>query len=197
MEIQEIYQTQKQKIQKRLKEFKSLEEKSYFQEFLFCLLTPQSQAQKCWQAVEELSRLKKFTKNKVEQILKSKTRFHKTKTKRIIKALNNWDNIKSKLNNNTLELRDWLADNIDGLGMKESSHFLRNIGFSNNQIAILDRHILKNLKEFNLIKETKINSEKDYLRIEKIYLDFANSIGIPPDELDLLLWSKENGEIFK
>ena len=199
MEIQEVYQTQKQKIQKRLKEFKSLEEKSYFQEFLFCLLTPQSQAQKCWQAVEELSRLKKFTKNKVEQILKSKTRFHKTKADYILNAPYLWHKeIKGKIRADDPQWsRKWIVENVKGLGMKESSHFLRNIGFSNNQIAILDRHILKNLKEFNLIKETKINSEKDYLRIEKIYLDFANSIGIPPDELDLLLWSKENGEIFK
>lgn len=81
--------------------------------------------------------------------------------------------------------------------MKEASHFLRNIGFSNNQIAILDRHILKNLKAQNLIKETKIKSEKHYLEIEQIYLNYAKETNIPADELDLLWWSQENGEIFK
>lgn len=193
------YQKSKSKIQKRLNEFKSLEEKYYFSEFLFCLLTPQSQAKKCWQAVEELSELKKFTKKNVSQILKSKTRFHNTKTDYILNAPYLWHKeLKGKLLSSDPQWsRKWIVESVKGMGMKEASHFLRNIGFSNNQIAILDRHILKNLKDFDLIKETKIKSKKNYLEIEKIYLDFAKSINILPDELDLLWWSQENGEIFK
>lgn len=199
MEIQPLYQKSKSKIQQRLKQFRTLDKKYYFSEFLFCLLTPQSQAQKCWQAVQELSELKKFRKNQVEKILQTKTRFHKTKTNYILNAPYLWHKeIKGKIRkDNPHWSRKWITENVKGMGMKEASHFLRNIGFSNNQIAILDRHILKNLKQLNLIKDTKINSEKNYLEIEKIYLNFANSINIPPDELDLLLWMKENGEVFK
>ncbi|MBS3088474.1 N-glycosylase/DNA lyase [Candidatus Pacearchaeota archaeon] len=198
-ELLSLYQIQKPKIQKRLNEFKSLDEKYYFPEFLFCLLTPQSQAKKCWQAVEELSMLKKFTKKNVSEILKSKTRFYKTKTDYILNAPYLWHKeLKGKMRKDDPQWsRKWIVESVKGIGMKEASHFLRNIGFSNNQIAILDRHILKNLKEAGLIEETKIKSEKNYLEIEKIYLDYANSLSIPPDELDLLWWSKENGEIFK
>ena len=68
---------------------------------------------------------------------------------------------------------------------------------SNNQIAILDRHILRNLKALNVIQEDKIKNKKHYFEIENAFLNFAIKINIPIDELDLLFWSKENGEIFK
>jgi len=197
--IKTLYQKNKPQIQKKLNKFKSLDKKYYFSEFLFCLLTPQSQAQKCWQAVEELSKLHTFRKREVEKILQSKTRFHKTKTNHILNAPHLWHKeIKGKIRqDNPQWSRRWITENVRGLGMKEASHFLRNIGFSNNQIAILDRHILKNLKAQNLIKETKIKSEKHYLEIEQIYLNYAKETNIPADELDLLWWSQENGEIFK
>ena len=165
---------------------------------MFCLLTPQSNAQKCWQAVEEISKLPSLNQKNVSQILSKKTRFHNTKTKRIIEAFDNWQNIRQFLgNNNVRELRNWLAENVKGIGLKEASHFLRNIGKSNNQVAILDRHILKNLKEIKIIKDEKIKNKKDYFEKEKKFIEFSEKIGIPLDELDLLFWSKENGEIFK
>ena len=53
-------------------------------------------------------------------------------------------------------LRNFIAENVKGYGLKEASHFLRNIGKSDNQIAILDRHILRNLKALDIIEEEKI-----------------------------------------
>jgi len=199
MNIQQEYSSKKSEIQKRLKQFKELPEKKYFSEFLFCLLTPQSNAQKCWQAVEELSELSTFTEKKVEEILRPKTRFYKTKTKYILSAPYLWrKEIKSKIRADDPDWsRHWLIEVVKGMGMKESSHFLRNIGFSNNKIAILDRHILKNLEKNKIIENTKIKSKKDYLEIEQKFLNFAKSINIPIDELDLLWWSQENGKIFK
>lgn len=185
-------------IQNRIKHFKALPEKEYINEFLFCLLTPQSNAKKCWEAIGEISKLQKFEENKITEILKTRTRFYKTKSARLIKAKNNWNVIKKQLSNkNYFELRSWLAENVNGYGLKESAHFLRNIGKSNNQIAILDRHILKNLKSLKVIEEDKIKSKKNYLEIEKKFLEFAEKIKIPVDELDLLFWSAETGEIFK
>ena len=191
-------QDKTKQIKSKLASFKSLSEKQKFQEFMFCLLTPQSNAQKCWQAVEEISKLPSLNQKNVSQILSKKTRFHNTKTKRIIEAFDNWQNIRQFLgNNNVRELRNWLAENVKGIGLKEASHFLRNIGKSNNQVAILDRHILKNLKEIKIIKDEKIKNKKDYFEKEKKFIEFSEKIGIPLDELDLLFWSKENGEIFK
>ena len=87
--------------------------------------------------------------------------------------------------------------NIKGFGMKEASHFLRNIGLGDN-LAILDVHILDNLKTLGVIDEIPKNmSDKNYLKIESKLRDFSRLVGIPMDELDLVFWSEETGIIFK
>jgi len=189
-EIKEFYNSNKYRIKKRLNDFKKLEEKKYYYEMLFCLLTPQSNAKKCWGAVEELKKLNKFNTNNVSNILKSRTRFHNNKTRYIIEAENKFKIIKERLNDeNKIELRNFIAKNVKGYGLKEAGHFLRNIGKSENKIAILDRHILRNLKELKVINEEKIKGEKHYLEIEQKFLNFSKDIKIPIDELDLLFWS--------
>ena len=192
------YNQKKQEIKSRLTDFKNLPAEKQFEEFQFCLLTPQSNAQRCWQAVEFITKLKNPTHEQVLEILSKKTRFHNTKAKRILNAKETWQKIQPLFTQkNTVELRNQISKEVDGYGLKEASHFLRNIGLSKNQIAILDRHILRNLKNLDLIQEEKIKSQKNYLEIEKIFINYANSINIPSDELDLLWWSQENGEIFK
>ena len=94
-------------------------------------------------------------------------------------------------------LREMLAQEVKGLGMKEASHFLRNIGIG-GELAILDRHILRNLELYGVIDEIpKSLSKKIYLEIELRMKLFSSEIGIPMDELDLLLWAKETGIVFK
>jgi N-glycosylase/DNA lyase len=93
--------------------------------------------------------------------------------------------------------RDWLVENIKGIGYKEASHFLRNIGFGEN-LAILDVHILRNLKKVGVIKELpKSITKKRYLNIENKFKKFSDRIKIPMAHLDLLFWSLETGKIFK
>lgn len=97
-----------------------------------------------------------------------------------------------------VERRDWLASErrIKGLGYKESSHFLRNIGFKG--YAILDKHIVRCLAELSVIDSPKPPANrKSYLETEARMQRFANDIGIDFDELDLLLWSMKTGEILK
>lgn len=193
-----LYQQKKEKIKSRLNDFKKLSEEEMKKEFLFCILTPQSNAQRCWQAVENISNLKNPTEKQIAEILRTRVRFHNTKAKRIINALQTWEKIRKDLDNeNVVELRNWLAENVNGYGLKESGHFLRNIGKSNNEIAILDRHILRNLLANKIINEIKIKNKKNYFEVEKSFIKFASEIGIPADELDLFWWSEENGEIFK
>ncbi len=194
----QTYNEKENLIKSRLNEFKNVKEKEYFHELLFCLLTPQSQAKKCWQAVEKIKQLKKLDEKSIKEILKTHTRFHNNKTRYVLEAKKSWNTIKNQLDNsNIVELRNWLAENVNGIGLKESSHFLRNIGKSHNKISILDRHILRNLKKHDLIEEEKIKNKKHYKEIESVFLNYANKMKIPADELDLLWWSNENGEIFK
>lgn len=198
IDIKKDYENKKYGLKKRLEDFRRINEDDKYYEFIFCMLTPQSKAQKCWEAVLEIKKIENKNSNNIKSILKTKTRFHNNKTKYIIESEKIWPEVKLRLNNtNKKEIRNWIAENVYGIGLKEAGHFLRNIGHSNNEIAILDRHILRNLKRFNLIKEEKIKSKNDYFKIEDIFLNYAKSLNIPSDELDLLFWSQENGEIFK
>lgn len=100
-------------------------------------------------------------------------------------------------NINTFKKREWLVNNIKGIGYKEASHFLRNIGFGSD-IAILDRHILRTLKSIKVIDEISESLSKEkYLNIEEKMRNFSKDIKIPMDHLDLLFWYREKGEVFK
>jgi N-glycosylase/DNA lyase len=97
-----------------------------------------------------------------------------------------------------LARRDWLArePRIKGLGYKESSHFLRNIGFSG--YGILDKHILRSLAELSVIETPRPpTTRRRYLETEERLKKFASDVGIDFDELDLVLWSMKTGEILK
>ena len=107
-------------------------------------------------------------------------------------------NVKDVLNTkDAFKTREWLVKNIKGLGYKEASHFLRNIGYGRD-IAILDTHILKTLKKLGIIRKIPpYISKRNYCKIEDRMRRFARKKGIPLEELDLLLWSSETGFIFK
>ena len=96
------------------------------------------------------------------------------------------------------ERRDWLARNPDikGLGYKEASHYLRNIGFKG--YAILDKHIVRCLNEIGVIDSPKPpTSRSRYLETEDRMRSFSREVGIDFDELDLALWSMKTGRILK
>ena len=97
-----------------------------------------------------------------------------------------------------LARRDWLVKEkrIKGLGYKEASHYLRNIGLKG--YAILDKHILRSLAELGIIDDPKPpNTRTRYLTIEQKLKELAEMTGIDFDELDLVLWSMKTGEILK
>jgi N-glycosylase/DNA lyase len=96
------------------------------------------------------------------------------------------------------ERRDWLVKEkrIKGLGYKEASHYLRNIGLKD--YGILDKHILRTMAELGLIEDpTPPSTRTKYLATEEKLKDFAKKIEIDFDELDLVLWSLKTGEILK
>jgi N-glycosylase/DNA lyase len=97
-----------------------------------------------------------------------------------------------------LARRDWLAreKRVKGLGYKEASHFLRNVGLSG--YAILDKHILRSLAELGIIESAAPPTTRArYLDTEESLRRFARDIRIDFDELDLVLWSMKTGEILK
>ena len=96
------------------------------------------------------------------------------------------------------ERRDWLAQEkqVKGLGYKEASHFLRNIGVKGH--AILDKHVMRCLAEIGVIDTAKPPStRRKYLEVEQQLIGFARDVRIDFDELDLVLWSMKTGEVLK
>ena len=204
----EHYKKNKGSIKNRLRDFEDSykkDDKHVFSELCFCLLTPQAEAVECDKAIKELKKTGLLFDGKpsaVSPYLKA-ARFLNKKAEFIVNARslfkkNGCFRIKDRIDEkNILKTREWLVENIKGIGYKEASHFLRNIGFGKD-LAILDVHILKNLKAYGVIKEIpKSLTKKEYLRIENKLRDFCDKIKIPMDELDLLFWSKETGFIFK
>ena len=208
-ELLNLYVQKKNEIKNSLKEFskvKDMDDRRVFSELAFCLCTPQSKALMCWNAVERLNEngtLIDGNNKKIEKMLNG-VRFNKTKAKRIVKAREKFfqgKNFKIKevleKTDDDFNLREWLVENVDGFGMKEASHFMRNVGRGKN-VAILDRHILRNLHKHGVIEKIpETINESKYLEIEEKMRNFANDLRIPLAELDILFWSKETGFIFK
>lgn len=207
-ELLKSYRTKKEEIEKRLKDFKRVwnkSDKEIFSELCFCILTPQSKAELCDRIIRLLKNNKllyKGTTSQIRSYLKC-ARFYKNKSRYIIEARKLFLNskrilIKKRINKeNIKETRNWLVGNVKGIGYKEASHFLRNIGLGED-IAILDVHILRNLVEFGVIKTVSRSlSRKKYIEIENKLRDFSRRIKIPMAHLDLLFWSNQTGKIFK
>ncbi|MBI2658517.1 hypothetical protein HYX05_00230 [Candidatus Woesearchaeota archaeon] len=177
-----------------------------FEELAFCIFTANTSAEMGAKAVDAVRNvLINGTADDMTRRLEGIYRFNNVRPKHIVHTriyLKNSLNfeLKNKIKSfkNRDELRDFFALNKDvkGLGYKEASHFLRNIGFKG--YAILDKHIINSLHEFGVLKTNeKPKNAKAYLEIEQKFKDFSKEIGIGVDELDLLLWSRKNGRILK
>ena len=191
-----------------LKDIDKTDDERIFEELCFCIFTANTSAEMGLKAVDAIRDiLKDGSAEEMTKKLEGVYRFNVLRPQYIIHTrdyLKKEFNFKLKekiesIKHDADELRNFFAINpgIKGLSYKEASHFLRNIGF--NGYAILDKHIINSLIEFNVIeKDIKLPlTIKTYPEIEKKMKIFSNELGIPMDELDLLLWSRKNGKILK
>ena len=178
-----------------------------FEELAFALLAIQSSARRSDSAVRELARsglLLHGDADVIAEFLRHRIRFHNHKAQYLVRARERFlgtrpPSLKSALEGfaTNREARTWFVREVDGLGMKEASHFLRNIG-RGEDLAILDRHILRNLVRHRVIgRLPKTLTPNRYKAIEARLSEFAESLGTSVGVLDLLWWSRETGEIFK
>ncbi|CAD7776651.1 N-glycosylase/DNA lyase [Candidatus Methanoperedenaceae archaeon GB37] len=208
-ELQQTYKSIREQIIVRLGEFgqvmKEGGEDRIFAELVFCILTPQSRAKLCWAAVESLMSKDLLLKGGREEIVRelSGVRFKYRKAEYIIAAREEFiDNGELDIREKIIglgveERRDFLVRKVKGIGYKEASHFLRNVALSED-MAILDRHVLRSLRSLGVIEEIPRSlSRKRYLEIEEKMKDFAEEFCIPMSHLDLTLWYRETGEVFK
>ena len=191
-------------IEERMKEFGSLGEKEdneIFKELCFCFMTANFSASGGIKIQNEIGDgfLHLTEEELAQKLLELGHRFPNARAKFVLEARKHKDNIKQTLSSfsEDKEAREWLAKNIKGLGMKESSHFLRNIGYKN--VAIIDFHIIDLLARHGLIEKPKSRSltPKQYLEIEKVLEQIAEESGLSLGELDLYLWYDETGKVLK
>lgn len=194
----------KQIIDNRMNEFSKLGKQSsneIFKELCFCFLTANFSAEGGIRIQKEIN--DKFLSSSefelAEELKKLGHRFPNARANYISEAQKHKDNIKETLNSfqNEQNLRKWIVDNIKGLGFKEASHFLRNIGYRN--LAIIDFHIVDLLVRQGLIEPLKSKSltPKKYLEIENVLKEIAEKTNTNLGELDLYLWYEETGKILK
>jgi N-glycosylase/DNA lyase len=202
-ELQQLYSEQQGAIRRRLEEFANVPRSSWFYELCFCLCTPQSSAVHAMQVQRVLEQEQFFTHgHDVLHVLRDPDtyiRFHNTKHIRLHRAREQWHEIENLIQREDMpirDLRDALADCVNGIGLKEASHYLRNIGRRN--LAIIDRHLLTNLVRCNVYSEVPaISSRKNYHAVELAFEQYSNDVGIEMDELDLLFWCAQTGHILK
>ena len=191
----------KTQVNKRIEEFKKINKNSsdeLFKEMCFCILTANFSAERSIHIHKKLSKC--FLTDSQEiltiKLKKNGYRFPNTRAGYITKSMKRKEILKTIiLSLEREERREWLVKNIKGLGFKEASHFLRNIGF--DDYAIIDSHILDLLERYKFIKQPKTFTRKKYMEIEKILQTIAAQTNLTLAELDLYLWYMETGKIFK
>jgi N-glycosylase/DNA lyase len=209
-ELRSDYRRKKPLIEKRLAEFRAVYRKgdrAVFAELCFCILTAGSSAEMGMRTIAALGDL---LHSGTERELQERARLHRVRFWRLRpsyicrtreylreccgmelrRLLETFPDAETR--------REFFAGNraIKGLGYKEASHFLRNIGFSG--YAILDKHIVNSLREMRVIpKSLRPSNRAGYLAIERKMRQFSTKLGIDMDRLDLLLWSRKTGKILK
>jgi N-glycosylase/DNA lyase len=206
------YAKRRKEIRARLREFRRVwqtgSDRRLWEEMVYCIFTAGASAKMGLRSVETLRPLlesgaqremtraliaagaHRFPNARPEYVVVTRDYLQQSFSMRLRERLTSFDD--------PFERRDWLANDprVKGLGYKEASHFLRNIGFQG--YGILDKHIVRCLCELGVIDSPKPpTARRGYLETEQRMREFAAKARIDFDELDLLLWSMKTGEILK
>ena len=208
--IRETHSVRRDEIRRRLSGFEAIlrsgTDDDLWEEMVFCFFTGGCSAKMGMRSINAVRHL--LQNGDQTELAKALTGVHRSPNARSRYIVASRDflrehcdlKLRSKLQSFEchFERRDWLVreKGIKGLGYKEASHFLRNIGFKG--YAILDKHVLRCLAELKIIDDPKPpNTRSAYLRVEQKLKDLTAATQIDLDEMDLVLWSMRTGEILK
>jgi len=197
-------------IRGRLAEFKAVRHESddvrLWEEMVFCFFTGGCSARMGMRSIEVVRPL--LESGTQVQLAKALTGVHRYPNERAKYIVHSRNFLKADCDlkiserlagfDDDIARRDWLAreKGIKGLGYKEASHFLRNVGYGG--YAILDKHVLRCLAELKIIDEPKPpNTRTKYLTVEAKLRRLTEKVRIDFDELDLVLWSIKTGAVLK
>lgn len=87
------------------------------------------------------------------------------------------------------DARRRLALEVSGLGPKQASLFLRNIGYAAH-VAVLDIHVLTYMNWVGLTETLirSVSTVRKYEALEDAFVEHAYSFGYTPDHFDLAVW---------
>ena len=208
--IRAAHSERRREIRARLAEFEEVRrtatDERLWEELVFCIFTAGASARMGLGSIEAVRHLLGCgTQPELAAALQSKHRYPNSRSGYIVVTRAHLESdcrmrLRERLESfeDPVERRDWLARTrgIKGLGYKESSHFLRNVGYRG--YAILDKHILRCLAEVGVLDTPQPPATRArYLSTEERLRRFAEDLGVDFDELDLVLWSMKTGEILK
>jgi N-glycosylase/DNA lyase len=192
----------KNTIDRRMWEFDELGQRGnedWFSELCFCILTANGSADRGIK-IQKVIGHEGFLRDSEEKLaLRLKGlghRFPNTRAKFIITARKHWE-IKDIIHGrNSSSARRWLVEHVKGIGLKEASHFLRNVGYKD--VAIIDRHILWMMAEYRLIERVpKSVNRRFYMDCEEKLKEIGRRTGLRLAELDLYIWYMRTGKVLK
>mgnify|MGYP001071328712 FL=1 len=201
--VEKLKQSEVRKlVDARLREFEGIGNKpstEIFKELCFCILTANFNAEKSMKIQKDVGDgFLVLSESQLSRELSNLGhRYPSARAKYIVEARRYKDTIKEIIRSFKDEnpLREWLVENVSGIGYKEASHFLRNIGYKN--YAIIDFHIIDILTRYKLIEKLRSPTKGKYLEIEKLLKEIARKLDLSLAELDLYLWFIETGKILK
>jgi N-glycosylase/DNA lyase len=193
-------------VDNRIAEFLEVNDKdtyAWFEELTYCLLTAYSSAERGQLCVDALCDCRALLDGEIgevaETLRRQGHRFAERRAEYIVEARKLAPDLKRTIEgfSNARDARKWLVENVKGLGWKESSHFLRNVGYFD--VAILDRHIVSNMREHGLIQDDgkKGLTKRRYLEYERLLEYVAERVDMTLGEMDLYLWYRKTGKVLK
>lgn len=210
-ELKKNYLEKRATIRARLAEFEAIlhkgDDQRLFEELVYCIFTAGASARMGLNSIERVRpHLLKAGHQRLTNLLIGAHRYPNARSEYVVHTRNFLRQdcglrLRERLESfgdDADARRDFFAKNpgVKGIGYKEASHYLRNIGYCG--YAILDKHILRTLNELGVIESPDPpTTKKKYLDVEDRMRKFAGDIKINFDELDLLLWSNKTGAILK
>ncbi len=193
-------------VETRVEEFRKVHTMNSFKwyvELVYCLLTAFASAVMGQRCVDALQRDDLLLSGSLKDIRVCLTetghRFPNVRSEYVFNTRPLAQTIKETIQgfSDSGEARGWLVKHVKGLGWKESSHFLRNVGYFD--LAIIDRHILNNLREFGLLEMDgkKGLTRKRYFAIEELLERVAGELDMELGEVDLYMWYRKTGKVLK
>jgi N-glycosylase/DNA lyase len=208
--IRMTHAERREEIRSRLAEFRTIRaeknDQRLWEEMVFCFFTGGCSARMGLRSIEAVRPLLMIgTERQLARALTGVHRYPNARARYIVHS-RDFLNVDCGLRlgdrlagfDDDIRRRDWLAQEkgVKGLGYKEASHFLRNIGYGG--YAILDKHVLRCLAELKIIDDPKPpNTRSRYLTVEEKLRKLTEAVEIDFDELDLVLWSIKTGSVLK